>query len=172
MRGCALVLIGLVACCAPARAEDEIDRAGKRVQDCVTAAAAAHRLPPTVLVILLRVEGGALGRVSRNRNGSADIGPMQVNDRWLPALARHWHAPASAAYGSLRDDFCANVEGGAWILRQAVDEAHGDFWEGVARYHSHDPAAKSAYLRRMLREALSLAAAAGPATAPARLAKE
>ena len=48
-----------------------------------------------------------------------------------------------AAYAALRDNFCANVEAGAWILRQGLDEAHGDFWQGVGYYHSHDPEYKA-----------------------------
>ena len=32
-----------------------------------------------VLVILLNVEGGTIGRVSENMNGTVDIGPMQGN---------------------------------------------------------------------------------------------
>ncbi|MGB8840982.1 MAG: lytic transglycosylase domain-containing protein, partial [Aliidongia sp.] len=120
----------------------------------LAAAAEAYHLPPALLVILLDVEGGSLGRVTVNRNGSVDIGPMQVNDTWLVKLARHWRAPKQAVYAALRDEICANLEGGAWILRQAIDEAHGDLWDGVGIYHSHDPARKAAYLKRVARDAL------------------
>ena len=128
----------------------------ERVRGCITAAAEIHHLPPAVLVILLDVEGGALGRVTRNANGTVDIGPMQVNQIWLPRIAAHWRASEAAARTALRDDFCANLEGGAWILRQAIDEAHGDFWAGVGLYHSHDPGYRSAYLRKVLKQALRL----------------
>jgi hypothetical protein len=121
-------------------------------------------LPPTILVILLRVEGGTLGRVSRNTNDTVDIGPMQVNQTWLPQLARHWHSSIEDSFRALRDNFCANVEGGAWILRQGLDEAHGDFWTGVGIYHSHDPGYQATYLRQVLRQALALQAT--PRSAP------
>jgi hypothetical protein len=123
---------------------------------CIDAAASAYRLPPTMLVILLSVEGGSLGRVSHNTNGTVDIGPMQVNQIWLPAIARHWRANEAESFAALRDNFCANVEAGAWILRQAMDQAHGNFWDGVGYYHSHDPGYKDAYLRTVLRAALRL----------------
>jgi len=135
---------------------DESDPRGAAVAACVTEAARLHRLPPSLLVILLQVEGGTLGRVSHNGNGTVDIGPMQVNQIWLPKLAAHWRATPAATYLALRDSFCANVEGGAWILRLALDEAHGDLWDGVGRYHSHDPAHKTAYLRQVLEQALRL----------------
>jgi hypothetical protein len=114
------------------------------IRGCITAAAKVHRIPPAVLVILLDVEGGSLGRVSPNTNGTVDIGPIQVNEIWLPEVAAHWHATIADVYKALRDNFCANVEAGAWILRRCLDEARGDFWDGVGYYHSHIPEPMSA----------------------------
>lgn len=133
---------------------------GRVIERCILAAAAAHQVPPAVLVILLNVEGGQLGRVSGNTNATVDIGPMQVNEIWLPDLARHWRTSVPQAFAALRDDFCFNVEGGAWILCRGLDEARGDFWEGVGYYHSHDPGHKAAYLRKVLVQALRLQAGA------------
>src|SRR6516225_11948531 len=128
------------------------------IRGCITAAAKVYRLPPAVLVILLNVEGGSLGRVSPNTNGTVDIGPIQVNEIWLPEVAAHWHATIADAYKALRDNFCANVEAGAWILRRGLDEARGDFWEGVGYYHSHTPEHKTRYLRHVLQQVLRLRA--------------
>jgi hypothetical protein len=133
------------------------------IRNCITAAARVHRLPPAVLVILLNIEGGARGRVSRNTNGTVDIGPIQVNTANLPDLAAHWHATIGDTYKAVRDNFCANVEAGAWILRRYLDEAAGDFWEGVGYYHSHTPEYKTRYLREVLRQVLRLRAVAGHA---------
>ena len=127
---------------------------------CIEAAATVYRLPPAVVLILLSVEGGLLGHVSQNTNGTVDVGPMQVNTIWIPVVARHWGATAADTYAALRDNFCANVEAGTWILRQAMDQAHGDFWEGVGFYHSHDPGYKADYLRKVLRQTLRLQAQA------------
>ena len=126
------------------------------IAECISAAARVHHLPATALGILLIIEGGAPGRVSRNDNGTVDIGPMQVNDTWVPKIAGHWGASHDAAYRALRDNFCANVEGGAWILRQALDEAHGNLWKGVALYHSHDPVHKFEYMRLVYAQAMRL----------------
>ena len=132
------------------------------IRGCLEAASRAYRVPPAILVILLNVEGGSLGAVSQNTNGTVDIGPMQVNQIWLPQVAAHWSTTKERAYRALRDNFCANVEAGAWILRQGLDEAHGDFWEGVGYYHSHDPGYKQTYLRAVLRQVLRLEAASHP----------
>ena len=137
------------------------------IRGCITAAAKIHRLPPAVLVVLLNVEGGALGRVSRNTNGTVDIGPIQLNTVNLPDVAAHWHATIGDTYKAVRDNFCANVEAGAWVLRQYLDEAKGDFWEGVGYYHSHTPEHKTRYLRAVLRQVLRLRALVEHAESPA-----
>jgi len=126
------------------------------IEGCLKAAAELHQVPAGVLVLLLSVEAGKMGEVSQNTNGTVDIGPMQVNDTWVPKIAGHWGASHDAAYRALRDNFCANVEGGAWILRQALDEAHGDLWKGVALYHSHDPDHKLEYMRLVYAQAMRL----------------
>jgi hypothetical protein len=158
MRGVALAAAVLAVLSAgAAKAADTPDNQAT-IRGCITAAAKVYRLPPAVLVILLNVERGSLGRVSPNTNGTVDIGPIQVNQIWLPELAAHWHATIADAYSALRDNFCANVEAGAWILRRGLDEARDDFWEGVGYYHSHTPEYKTRYLRNVLRQVLRLRA--------------
>jgi hypothetical protein len=140
---------------APAWAADDVSR-GKFAGECIMAAASSYQLPPAVLVILLNVENGRLGHVSGNKNRTVDIGPMQVNDTWVPKIAAHWRASTEATFLALRDEFCANIDAGAWILRQALDESRGNFWEGVALYHSHTEVHKTDYLRKVLSHALKL----------------
>lgn len=140
---------------SPARAAPS-DATVAAVTECIHAAAAAHRLPPGVIAVLLSVEGGSIGRVSQNTNATVDIGPMQINQIHLPALARRWHTTTVNAREALLNSFCANVEAGAWILRTAIDEARGDFWEGVGRYHSRTEHYKTVYLRKVLAHTLRL----------------
>jgi hypothetical protein len=161
-----LALVVVAAASIPARAADDLAK-GAYVKECIDAAAHAHSIPAEVLLILLNVENGRLGAVSQNKNDTVDIGPMQVNQIWLRKLAAHWRASREATYRALRDEFCANVEGGAWILRQALDEADGDLWEGIGLYHSHNERHKTAYLRLVLAQGRRLQqqaiAEAGPA---------
>ncbi|WP_294532808.1 lytic transglycosylase domain-containing protein [uncultured Rhodoblastus sp.] len=126
------------------------------IEACLKAAAEAHSVPAGVLVLLLDVERGRLGAVSPNSNKTVDIGPMQVNEIWVDKIAQRWKASKDAAYLALRDNFCANVEAGAWILRQALDEAPGNFWEGVAIYHSHNTKYKLIYLKNLREHAMRL----------------
>lgn len=126
------------------------------IRACLLAAAGLYREPPAVLLVLLDVEGGVLGAVSHNTDGTVDIGPMQMNQIWIAAVAAHWRATERETFLALRDNFCANVEAGAWILRQGLDQAQGDFWGGVGYYHSHDPVYKRDYLHAVLEQALRL----------------
>lgn len=149
------VLASLLVAGQPALA-GEYAADGSVVGECLMAAARLYQLPPDLLVILLNVENGRLGKVSQNTNKTVDIGPMQVNDTWIGKLAEHWRASPEATYVALRDNFCANIEGGAWIMRKGLDEAGGDIWEGVALYHSHTPKYKQEYLQQVQAHVLRL----------------
>ena len=162
MRWLAIALAGLL-CATQASAERDSAAA---VRDCLLAAARVHGVPPALLVILLNVEGGSLGRVSHNTNGTVDIGPMQINQIWLPQIAARWNTTVPEAFAALRDSFCANVEAGAWILRKGLDEPGADFWDGVGYYHSHNPEYERAYLRAVLNQALRLRDLAQRSSAP------
>ena len=160
MRRVLLTGAALLAVCVTQGRAAELSENGRKIAGCINAAADIYSIPPAVLVILLNVEGGSLGRTSQNTNDTVDIGPMQVNQIWIPQVAAHWRATAADTYRALRDDFCANVEAGAWILRKGLDEAHGDFWKGVGYYHSHDPQHKATYLQSVLKQVVRLQAAA------------
>lgn len=133
------------------------------IVQCLLAAAAVHHVAPAILFTLLRVEGGRLGQVSRNTNATVDIGPMQINEIHIPEIAARWHTDAMTAFVAVRDNFCANVEAGAWILEKAIQDAGGDFWDGVGRYHSATPAYKLDYLRKVLAQVLRLPLPRAPA---------
>ncbi|PZR70415.1 MAG: lytic transglycosylase [Stutzerimonas stutzeri] len=148
---------------APAKASVS-DGTVAAVTECIQAAAALHRVPPGVIAVLLSVEGGSIGRVSQNTNATVDIGPMQINQIHLPTIARRWNTTTAAAREALLNNFCANVEAGAWILRREIDGAGGDFWEGVGRYHSRTDIYKTRYLRKVLEHVMRLQRIAVPAT--------
>ena len=59
---------------------------------CLLMAANTYQVPPAVMIGIMQVEGGHIGQqVGPNFNGTYDLGPMQVNTRWMPELARLWH---------------------------------------------------------------------------------
>ncbi|SDV46554.1 lytic transglycosylase domain-containing protein [Chitinasiproducens palmae] len=120
---------------------------------CVLQAAHVNGLPPDVLAAVIIAERGDIGAASRNRNGSEDLGVMQINtSAWLQHVARaHAGGDASRAYTRLRDDSCYNVAVGGWILARAIESAHGDVWQGVGFYHSRTPRFAESYRQRVRR---------------------
>jgi soluble lytic murein transglycosylase-like protein len=118
--------------------------------ECVVQAARLQGIPPEIILGLLKTEGGHLGSESPNRNGSYDLGPMQVNNRvWVPKLARlHFGGDERAAYAALRDHGCYSIHIGAWIFRQYLQEAGGNYGEAIGLYNSHTEGPKRAYQAR------------------------
>ena len=126
--------------------------------ECLVQAAYYQKIPLPIILGLLKTEGGHVGGVSVNTNGSKDLGPIQINDRaWVPTLAKmHFGGDQEAAYEALRDNGCYNVHVGAWIFHQYVDEANGNLAEAVGLYNSHTPVHKQAYQRRFIQNFVAL----------------
>lgn len=112
--------------------------------ECVIEASRAQEVPLAAIVAILATEGGQVGRVSINTNATYDIGPMQINSPWLEELARH-----DVAEALVMNNGCVNVLVGAWIFRQALDEARGDVWAAIGRYHSRTGELALRYQRRV-----------------------
>ena len=77
---------------------------------CFEEAASRYQVPSVLLKAISRVESaGNPNALNRNKDGSFDIGHMQINSRWLPKLSH---------FGISRDqlwDPCTNTLVGAWI---------------------------------------------------------
>ena len=117
---------------------------------CILLAANTYHVPPAVMIGIMYVEGGHVGQeAGPNVNGTYDLGPMQVNTRWLPQLQKNWHIDATTARAWVRDDGCVNVHVAAWILRQKMDDT-GSLWGGIAAYHSATPGIGSSYAHKVV----------------------
>lgn len=113
--------------------------AAKALAACLMLASQTYKVPPAVMIGIMHVEGGRVGQeVGPNSNGTYDLGPMQVNTRWLPQLARAWNVDVRKARTVLRDDGCMNVKVAAWILHNKIKET-GSLYLGIAHYHSATP---------------------------------
>ena len=119
---------------------------------CLLNGAALQSLPPEVMLGLLKTEGGQVGGWATNTNGSHDLGPMQVNDEtWLHKLAEMQFAGnENAAKIALIYDGCYNVSVGAWIYRQYLNEARGNYAVAVGYYNSHSPGPADLYKQEFL----------------------
>lgn len=120
------------------------------VPACMVRAASDYSLPLRGLIAVWLTEGGRIGTESRNRNGTTDYGPMQINTRWAERL----QAKFGVTRQMLTYDFCWSVRAGAYILRYEINQVGGSFWDGVGHYHSHTPTLKNAYIHRVYRNSL------------------
>jgi hypothetical protein len=117
---------------------------------CLLMASNTYQVPAAVMIGIMQVEGGHIGQeAGPNGNGTYDLGPMQVNTRWLPMLERTWHVDANTARTWVRDDGCVNVHVAAWILRQKMDDS-GSLWGGIAAYHSATPGRGGPYADKVI----------------------
>ena len=127
---------------------------------CWDQAAARYQVNEMLLYAIARTESGLNPlAVGRNRNGSHDIGVMQINSAWLPRLA---------TYGVSEQDLlepCTNIHIGAWILALNFQKL-GYTWEAVGAYNAKSPALRRAYVERVRRNLLPTAIARGVANVP------
>lgn len=115
---------------------------------CILIAAQTYQVPPGVMLGIMQVEGGRVGLEVQNRNGSHDLGIMQINTVWLEELAKRWRTDRATARRWVRDDGCVNVAVAGWILRQRINKT-GGLWSGIAGYHSLTPGIGSSYANRV-----------------------
>jgi len=110
---------------------------------CINQAAVTYQVPAPIIISILSIEGGRNGMASKNKDGSLDYGPMQVNSRWEKTLTK---------YGITRNDLqykpCVNVAVGTWILAQSIADGK-NIWHGIGIYHSRTAAFNERYRNKV-----------------------
>jgi len=107
---------------------------------CFQEAGQRYGISPLLLKAMAKAES-ALNptATNHNRNGTVDIGLMQINSIWADQLGPTWDRLF---------DPCTNVMVGAWILSQCIQD-YGSTWQAVGCYHSRTPAKRDAYAARI-----------------------
>ncbi|MEO2215525.1 lytic transglycosylase domain-containing protein [Chromobacterium vaccinii] len=120
----------------------------QRTVNCALDASRRFSVPYLLLMALKVKESGVQFSnpyiTGRNRNGSSDISYWQINDNWLPKLAR---------YNIDRDrlyDPCVNVQVAAWLLSSEVRRT-GSWVAGIGAYHSPTPSKAQPYAAHVLK---------------------
>jgi soluble lytic murein transglycosylase-like protein len=110
---------------------------------CINEAATEYHIPAQLLIAILQTERGKIGQIVKNKNGSYDIGPSQINSSWLPELKAHGISQEQLQY-----DPCINIKVGAWITAKAI--AHEkNLFAGIGDYHSHTKTYNQSYLQKI-----------------------
>ena len=112
---------------------------------CFDSAAARYGVAPSVLrAIAYGESSNNPSAINYNKNGSHDIGLMQINSSWLPTLAKQ-----GIRSGDLWDP-CTNLMVGAWILADCFEQ-FGNRWQSVGCYNSRTPRIRDRYAARIQR---------------------
>jgi len=99
--------------------------------DCINDAALLYHVPAKLIIAVLQTENGNAGKITYNKNGTYDIGPMAINSIWLPELKKR-----GIKEDTLQNDICTNITTGTWILSKKIAE-EDNVMVGIGDYHSH-----------------------------------
>jgi hypothetical protein len=117
-----------------------------QVDYCVSQAAKQYPgASPWMLKTLLAVEGGQIGTIRKNTDGSYDLGPMQINTIHVPTIYRQLGITAR----ELVFNACKNIFAGAWLLSGHMKDSDGQYWLAMGNYHSKTPSRRAIYLRKV-----------------------
>jgi soluble lytic murein transglycosylase-like protein len=97
---------------------------------CINQAAVQWHVPATIILSVIKTENGRNGLAVKNKNGTYDLGVMQINTSWLPMLKSK-----GLTAEQVKSDPCINVSVGTWILAKGI--ASGAGWKGVGNYNSY-----------------------------------
>ncbi|TCK32479.1 transglycosylase-like protein with SLT domain [Paraburkholderia sp. BL8N3] len=131
----ATAMLAIVACLvsSPSRA------------DCLDDAARYHRVNVQLVRAIAQQESGMRANaINTNRDGSEDIGLMQINSSWLRKLSR---------YGITRRklfDACVNAYVGTWILASNIKQ-FGPTWKAVGAYNAVSSGKQLVYANNIYR---------------------
>jgi hypothetical protein len=117
---------------------------------CFALVSVFYHLPAGVLPAIQKVEAGRPGLIAPNRNGSADLGIMQINTLWVAPLARYTRQPEEVVRYRLLHEPCFNIAAAGAILRIYLNDENGDLQRAIGDYHSHKPVLNRAYRLKVL----------------------
>lgn len=107
----------------------------RRVAHCIRQAAGGQQWLEKTLWGLRDQEGGWIGAEVPNRDGSHDLGPLQINSWWVPRIAEMLERSPEDVRQWLRYDPCFNAKAARWIFVSGLTST-GSFWKAVGVYHS------------------------------------
>ncbi len=144
-----ILLLMLLAWLPAARAEAPPEHFDvRRTANCALDASDRFGVPYLLLMALKVKESGVQFSnpyvTGRNSNGSVDISYWQINDFWLPKLARYGIDRARLY------DPCVNAHVAAWLLSTEV-RRRGSWEAGIGAYHSPNPARARPYALHVLK---------------------
>ena len=114
------------------------------LEACFLHAGTYYGVSPLILKAIAEVESGMNPKaINHNRNGTKDLGIMQINTIWLKELRKY-----GIGEKELMEDPCLNIHIGAWILNKCIAK-YGYNWKAVGCYHSCTPELNKHYSKKI-----------------------
>lgn len=88
-----------------------------KLEQCIKSSAIHHGIPEMYLRIIRDIEGGKVGTLRRNKDGSTDLGVMQINTINLPAITA---AFSNVGWYELAMKPCVSVDVAAWFIKKKL----------------------------------------------------
>lgn len=111
--------------------------------DCWDDAEKRYSVSKYLLLAIAQHESGLdPDSINRNRNGSYDIGLMQINSSWLSILK-----PYGIGVAELKNP-CVNLNIGAWILAKNFS-MYGKNWRAVGAYNAKTEWKRASYAQQV-----------------------
>lgn len=129
---------------------DAAGRSGLTVGECIRASSIGRPWLEKTLWGLYDQERGWIGAEIANRNGSFDLGLLQVNSSWVPTIATRVRRDPQDVRRWLRDDACFNVGVATWLFLSGFSRQR-DYWAAVGAYHSSTRRRAQDYARQVAR---------------------
>ena len=119
-----------------------------QLEKCFIDASQKYQIPKEVLIAIAGVESKYnASAINKNKNGSYDLGIMQINSSWFVRL-NHMGITEQSLHQP-----CQNIMVGAWILAQNIN-TYGFNWVAIQRYNGSDTQLKYAQKIRQQLEIL------------------
>ena len=100
--------------------------------DCYIDYSEYYNVPPLLIESIAAIEGGKAGsKVGPNRNGTFDLGVMQINTVWLKELKKY-----KITEYDLQWDECTNIAIGTYILSLRFHEFGNDWQKAIMAYNA------------------------------------
>jgi hypothetical protein len=112
----------------------------EKLQLCFEQAALTYNINPLLLWAIAKVESNFNpNALNKNKDGSYDIGIMQINSSHLKTLKKYGLINKSLIW-----EPCYNIHVGAWILSKCIQK-HGYTWEAIGCYNAVTPWKRKKY---------------------------
>jgi hypothetical protein len=112
----------------------------EKLQLCFEKASLAYNINPLLLWAIAKVESNFNPyALNKNKDGSYDIGIMQINTSHLKTLKKYGLIDKRYLW-----DPCYNIHVGAWILSKCI-QRHGYTWEAIGCYNAVTPWKRKKY---------------------------